>query len=209
MRRIIDKLLVIVTLSVVIMFMTISFFVNKLVPKDVDTENGLIFGNPKAKVTLVIFEDFKCKYCKQYFIKDFPSIKKSYIDTDKIKYVIMPLTFISGSKLVSNAAIAIYELKKDQFFKFIKIVSEKNVKVFTSDDLIEIAKSLDGINLELFKEFLDQKVFNGYLEENMSIAKKVMPTFEVPTAYINGYRVEIDDIPNEIDERLNLKEMKR
>jgi len=206
MRRIIDKLLVIITISVAMLFAISTFWVDLLVPKDIDSENGLIFGNNNAKVDLVIFEDFKCKYCKEYFNEIFPDIKEKYIDTNKIKYVIMPLSFIYGSKLVTNAAIGIYELKKDQFFEFINIVSKKKSKNLTKQDLINIANNLDGINLEIFEEFLDNKVFNSYLDENLEIAKKVMPTFEVPAVYINSHRVELDKIKNAIEERLTYKE---
>jgi protein-disulfide isomerase len=206
MGRIIDKLLVIITISVAMIFAVSTFWVNLLVPKNIDSENGLVFGNKNAKVTLVMFEDFKCKYCKEYFTETFPEIKERYIDTNKIKYVIMPLSFIYGSKLLTNAAIAIYELKKDQFFEFISIVSEKKTKMLTKQDLIKIAKTLNGVNLEVFEEFLDQKVFNNYLDENMEYAKKIMPTFEVPAVYINSHRIDIDKIENAIDERLNYKE---
>ena len=208
MGRIIDKLLVIITISVAMIFAVSTFWIDLLVPKNIDSENGLIFGNKNAKVTLVMFEDFKCKYCKEYFNETFPEIKEKYIDTNKIKYVIMPLSFIYGSKLLTNAAIGVYELKKDQFFEFISIVSTKKSKNLTKQDLITIAKNLDGINLEIFEEFLDQKIFNNYLDENLELAKKIMPTFEVPAVYINSHRVEIDKIENAIDERLNYKEYK-
>ncbi|NGX29808.1 MAG: Disulfide bond formation protein D [Candidatus Anoxychlamydiales bacterium] len=208
MGRIIDKLLVIITISVAMIFAITTFFVDFLVPKNIDTENGLIFGNKNAKVTLVMFEDFKCKYCKEYFNETFPEIKERYIDTGKIKYVIIPLSFIYGSKLLTNAAIGIYELKKDQFFEFISIVSEKKSKNLTKQDLIKIASNLKGVNLEIFNEFLDQKVFNNYLDENMEHAKKIMPTFEVPAVYINGHRIDIDKIENAIEDRLTYKEYK-
>ncbi len=205
MRRVKDKLIVIITSSVAIMFMSIAFWVNLLVPKDIDIKDGLIFGNEKAKVTVVIFEDFKCKYCKTFFNETFPKIKEKYIDTAKIRYVIIPLSFVYGSKQVANAAIAVYELKKDQFFEFIKNISTKKAKFLTKRDLIEIATNLKGINLEIFEEFLDKKVFNNYLEQNMILAQKIMSTLEIPTVYINGHKVDIDKIENIIDESLNYK----
>ncbi|NGX34664.1 MAG: Disulfide bond formation protein D [Candidatus Anoxychlamydiales bacterium] len=208
MRKIIDKLLVIITISVAMIFVISSFFINLVVPKDIDSENGLVFGNKKAKVTLVVFEDFKCKYCKEYFNELFPVIKTEYVDTKKIKYVIIPIAFINGSKLLSNAAIAIYELKKDKFFEFLKIISEKKTKNITKQELIEIVATLDGINLEIFEDILDQKVFNNYLEENLVYAQKVMPKFEVPSMYINGHMVDFENIINNLEEQLNYREFK-
>ena len=206
MGKIKDKLLVIITIAIAIMFSTTSFFLNLLVPKEIDGESGLVFGNKDAKVTLVMFEDFKCKYCKEYFNETFPEIKEKYIDTNKIKYVIVPLSLMYGSKLAANAAIAIYELKKDQFFEFISIISQKKSKVLSKEELTKMAASLNGLNLEMFEEFLDNKVFSGYLENNMDMAKKIMSTVEIPTFFINGNRVEVDKIENAIEERLNYKE---
>lgn len=208
MRRLIDKLLVIITISVVIIFSVTTFWVNLLSPKNIDIENGLFFGDKKAKVRVVVFEDFKCKYCKKYSNEIFPQIQKKYIDTNKINYVILPLAFIYGSKPLANAAIAIYELQKDQFFEFIKIISQKNAKIQTNQDLIKIASKLEGVDIEIFETFLDNEIFNTYLKDNLAYAKKIMPSFEVPAIYVNGNPIRIDKVINTIEENLNYKEFK-
>lgn len=206
-RKKTDKLLVVITIAVVVFISTTTYWVDLVIPKDIDIEKGLSFGKKGASINLVIFEDFKCKYCKEYANKIFPIIKEKYLDTNIIDYTIIPVAFIYGSKPIANAAIAIYELQQDQFFKFLKIISQKKAKVTTKEDLIEIASSLEGINLEVFEDFLEDEVFNKYLKNNLSYAKKIMPSFEVPTAYINGQRVDIDQILNKIEQTLNHQEL--
>lgn len=206
-QKTVDKLLVIITIAISIVISTITYWIDLSLPKEIDIENGLSFGTNDSPINLVIFEDFKCKYCKKYANEIFPLIKEKYLDTNIIDYTIMPVAFIYGSKPIANAAIAIYELQQDQFFEFLKIISEKKAKVNTKEDLIEIASSLEGINLEIFKDFLEDEVFNKYLKKNLLYAKKIMRSFEVPTVYINGQKVDIDQIINKIEETLNYKKL--
>ena len=84
MKGNINKLLVIITTSVAIVFSTTVFFVDLVIPKSINIENGLSFGNKGSNVEFVFFEDFKCKYCKKYSTEIFPQIKEKYLDTEKI-----------------------------------------------------------------------------------------------------------------------------
>jgi len=209
MKKNLDKLLVIITTAVVGAIVTIVFFVDLVCPQNIEISNGLSFGGKNAKVNLVVFEDFKCKYCKVFTKDILPGIKKEYIDTNKINYMIVPLSFIHGSPPIANAAIAIYELNRSQFFEFIKIISDEDIKIDTKQDLIEIATKLERINLEIFKEFLDEEIFNEYLKDNLTYAKKLMRArFQVPTIYINGEKIQLDEINDKIEEYLSYKEGK-
>lgn len=44
-------------------------------------------GRPDAPVTVVEFSDFECPFCRRYFSSTFPDLKRSYIDTGKVRYV--------------------------------------------------------------------------------------------------------------------------
>jgi protein-disulfide isomerase len=205
----IDKLLVLITSFISLLIAVVVFWIDLAHPKKIDIKNCLSFGNKDSFVTLVIFEDFKCEYCKQFSSEILPQIKSKYIDTNKISYKVMPLAFIHGSRPIANAAIAIYELKKDQFFAFLKKISQKDVKAESKEDLINIAKNLEGVNLEIFKEFLNQDIFDNYLQNNLIYAKKIMKSFQVPTIYLNGHKIKnVEKINDKIEEFISYKENK-
>jgi len=52
-------------------------------------------GSPDAPVTMVEFTDYQCPFCKRFHERSWPEIKKKYVDTGKVRFVVrdMPLSF--------------------------------------------------------------------------------------------------------------------
>src|SRR5262249_17984609 len=44
-------------------------------------------GQADAPVTLVEFSDYQCPYCRMFFSDTFPTLRREYIDTGKVRYV--------------------------------------------------------------------------------------------------------------------------
>lgn len=203
MKKNIDKLLILTTSSVFLIIAIAIFWIDIAHPKKIDIKTGLSFGNKNSTIKLIVFEDFKCKICKNFSSEFLPQIKNKYIDTNLINYQIVPLAVISGSKPISNAAIIIYEMNKEGFFDFLKIISEENSMIETTEDIIEIAKKIKGVNIEIFKEFLHKEIYNKYLDENLQNAKKIIKPLQVPTVYLNGNSIKMDRINNKIEELIS------
>ncbi len=64
-----------------------------------------ILGRDDAPVTIVEFSDYQCPFCRRYHGTAFADLKKYYIDTGKVRYVIrdFPLDIHPNA---SNAALA-------------------------------------------------------------------------------------------------------
>jgi protein-disulfide isomerase len=71
----------------------------------VRAEGGASLGDPAAVVTLVEYTDYQCPFCKRHHDRTFAELKKSYVDTGRIRYVVrdMPLGF---HEMAVPAAIA-------------------------------------------------------------------------------------------------------
>ena len=54
-----------------------------------------VLGSASAPVTMVEFSDYQCPFCKRFHERTFPDLKKKYIDTGKVRYVVrdLPLPF--------------------------------------------------------------------------------------------------------------------
>jgi protein-disulfide isomerase len=55
---------------------------------DVKVAGRPSLGRQDAPVTLVEFTDYQCPFCKRHFSTVYPSLKKDYIDTGKLRYVL-------------------------------------------------------------------------------------------------------------------------
>jgi protein-disulfide isomerase len=54
---------------------------------DLSVEGAASMGKADAGVTLIEFSDFQCPFCGRYVRDTLPEIKKTYVDTGKIRYV--------------------------------------------------------------------------------------------------------------------------
>lgn len=207
MKKDIYKILVIITTFVFSTTFLVLYCIDFFTPQKFEINNILTFGNPKSKIKVIVFEDFMCKYCREYINNIFPIIQKQYIDTNKISYVIVPVSFIYGSKPVASAAISIYELNKSKFFDFVKIISNTKTRLDSKQDILDIANELQDININALKNFLDNDSYNEYLKANFDYAKKIMKgNFYVPAFYINGKKVSKEKITSVLENEINYME---
>ena len=60
-------------------------------PVKVDVKGAPTLGQANAPITIVAFTDYQCPFCKRFDTQTFPTLKKNYIDTGKVRYVIKDL----------------------------------------------------------------------------------------------------------------------
>ncbi|MDQ3026819.1 MAG: DsbA family protein [Pseudomonadota bacterium] len=64
-------------------------------PATLKVDGPYAIGRADAPVTMVEFSDFECSFCQRYHVQAFEEIKKNFIDTGKLRYVVRdyPLPF--------------------------------------------------------------------------------------------------------------------
>lgn len=158
-------------------------------PVDFDTKGFPTIGDSKAKVELIIFEDFRCTHCCYFSEEIYPELKKAYVDTGIASYTIVPLAFMNKSKPIGNAALAVYRQNPNRFFDYAHELFKACVDGMVPDEneLYRIAKRVGGINLVRLQECIESHCYYEELENNLHLAKRLMGReFGTPTLYING-----------------------
>ena len=117
-------------------------------------------GSPNASVTLIEYASFTCPHCAEFHNDVFPSLKKEYIDTNKVKFIYREVYFDAAglwAGLLARCA------EKEKYFGIVKLLYNKQKKwAFASsekeilNELASIGRQI-GINEIQFKDCLSNK----------------------------------------------------
>jgi len=57
-------------------------------------QDRAVLGSPKAKVTMIQFEDLQCPICRRYQVEGFPGVVEQYVRPGKVKLRFVGMAFI-------------------------------------------------------------------------------------------------------------------
>mgnify|MGYP001606461195 CR=1 FL=1 len=123
-------------------------------PVDVDVSGVEFLGSPNAKVAVVEFTDYQCPFCGQLFKNAYPQIKKDYIDSGKIKYMVKDFPLFQIHPYAQKAAEAASCARDQKKFWEMHDTLFNNQTALTTDDLKKYAGNL-SLNTGTFNDCLD------------------------------------------------------
>jgi protein-disulfide isomerase len=85
------------------------------------------FGRPDAPVTIIEYASLTCPHCRNFHLTTYPQLKKAYIDTGKVRYILreFPIGKTSGA-----ATIALRCAKPEKYLTlFGKFMEQQNTWV--------------------------------------------------------------------------------
>lgn len=171
-----------------------------ITPVAYSIENGTVLGDPQAKVTIEIFEDFKCGAC-QYFTQYVePQVIKEIVETGKARYIFHQYPFMDDhsaakdSDAASNASECAAEQNRFWDYKNILYANYNGViGEFSDDRLIAFAESLD-LDIKQFEACYAERRYQDKLSEGLSLGES-MGVSGTPTVYVNGQNVSPGRVP--------------
>jgi protein-disulfide isomerase len=166
-----------------------------------ETKGQPTIGYPKARVHVVVFEEPKCSNCRTYNNEVFPKIKKEFIDTNKIRYTVIPVSFLPGSMPAAVALLCVYyanpEYPNDEMFiKYFDYIydyqPDEHTDWATPDKLAEFAeKTSPAIEIGKLKKCIEMEKYRIQIEKNTAYGAEVMGgVISTPTVYVNGIEVK-------------------
>jgi protein-disulfide isomerase len=189
-----------VLVLVVLMFTTFgtSPRVKALTPQVFSTDPYL--GKSNAKVTLVIFTDFECEYCRSE-VPVLKSILAANQKTIKLVYKDFPLAIHKNA--TRAAEIARCAQDQDKFWQMHDLLFQSQDSI-DKLDLDALSKSV-GIDAAKLKTCLDAKTVDKRIQQNISEGQR-LEVAETPTLFINEKRLtglnDESTIQSYIDENL-------
>jgi len=84
--------------------------------KNIKTDGDPFIGSANATITIAVWGDFKCSFCKSFETQTLPLLIKDYVDTGKVKVVFMDFAFL-GEKSITLALYgrSVWNLYPDQY----------------------------------------------------------------------------------------------
>ena len=149
-------------------------------------DGDMTLGSPKAKVQVVEYASLSCTHCAHWNNDVFPTFKKRFIDTGKVRYVFRefltePYQFAAAGYLLAR------RVGPDRYFQVIDAVFHQQDAIYKSQDLwgglLKIGKSF-GLTEAQFTAALENKAaldaVNARVEKAAERDKiEVTPTFFV------------------------------
>jgi protein-disulfide isomerase len=158
-----------------------------------------ILGSETAPVTIVEYASLTCSHCRNFALKTFPELKKRYIDTGKVRYILREFALND----VDLLAIVIARCApKERYQPLVETLFEKQDQWAVNNPvppLLAIAKQA-GFTDESFKACAS----NQTIIEGVKAQREAGTKFGVnstPTFFINGEK-RAGDMPIEELEKL-------
>ncbi len=139
------------------------------IPPTVDDDPTL--GEESAPVTVVEFTDYQCPFCGRHYTNTYGQLKKDYIDTGKVKYVVrdFPLSFHPHAQKTAEAT----ECADDQgkFWEMHDKIFETQAAWSNSTDIIPTLKQYAAdlkLNTSTFNTCLDNGTHKDEVQKDMA-----------------------------------------
>ena len=162
-------------------------------------------GNPQAKVTLVLYEDFQCPFCGKFFQESEQNIRDTYVKDGKVEFVYRDFPFL-GPESTQAAEAARCAEDQGKFWEYHDYLfshqNGENQGNFVDSKLENFAKNL-GLDSSSFNQCLS----TGKYAQVVANSKNEASTAGV-TGTPKGFLVTSKDISvntqNEIIKALNV-----
>ncbi|MGD9868626.1 MAG: DsbA family protein [Hyphomicrobiales bacterium] len=145
-------------------------------------------GKADAPVTIIEYASLTCPHCSQFHQTTYPKLKKAYIDTGKVKYIVRE--FPIGRTAAAAAVVSRCAPEKDYFVLFDKFLVQRDVWISQEvrpDAIFKVA-SQTGMKRDKFDSCLaNQTIIDGLVwvkERGRQFGVVGTPTF-----FINGKKV--------------------
>jgi protein-disulfide isomerase len=160
------------------------------------TEALPFIGPKEADVTITVFNDYQCPYCKNLTTL-FEQVMEKYPGKINLVYKNFPLAMHNSARLGAAAALAADRQQK--FPQFHKSLYE-NQRALSEAKINEVAQEL-GLDSEKFKNDLKDPAIQDIIARDVKEGQ-LAGVRGTPTVFINGKRVEersLEEFSRKID----------
>ncbi|THE63472.1 disulfide bond formation protein [Salinadaptatus halalkaliphilus] len=160
-----------------------------------DAPDPPVAGDPDADVTVAVYEDFSCPYCRDFKLEVFPQLEEAYLDSGAIRYEHRDFPIPvddTWSWAVASGAREVFESDGDDaFFSFAgEIYEHQNGYGYDTIESVADDLDLDGPSV---REAAEDETHRDTLEADRSNGES-NGVGGTPTVFVDGDIVDLEAI---------------
>ena len=149
----------------------------------------VVMGNPDAKVEIVEYASMTCPHCANFHKTTFQELKKEYIDTGKVKFVLREFPFDP----LAAAVFMLARCSEDKYYDVIDLFFENQSQWAVREGALPAIQSLAkqaGFSDQAFEACLtNQQLLDG-INAVKDHGYDAMGVRATPTIFIDGEQLE-------------------
>lgn len=152
---------------------------------------GVVLGKKNAPVTLYMLMDYQCPFCARFAVENFPDLKERYVDTGKVRYVLVDFPLSIHPNATPAAIAARCAGEQDKYWQMHDRIIAGQTEWSRSGSPMAIFKRY-ATDLGLRVDRFDKCVAGGDAEklvrQNLAVVERARAT-GTPTFFVNGKRI--------------------
>jgi protein-disulfide isomerase len=128
-------------------------------------------GRVDAPLTLLEFTDYQCPYCRRFQAETWPALKRAYVDTGKLRFVLLdlPLDFHEAAEPAAEAAHC--AAAQGGFWPMHDALLRSDASL--APQAIENLAALQGLNVARLRACTTRHETRGAIERNAALARSL------------------------------------
>jgi protein-disulfide isomerase len=147
-----------------------------------------VLGSDKAPVTIVEYASMTCPHCAHFDETTFPELKKKFIDTGKVRYILREFPLDPLAAAAFMLARCSGEKDTDKYYAMVDTLFRQQQQWAVAkplDPLLAIAKQA-GFTKESFEACLANQKLLDDIQKVRQLAIDKFKVHSTPTFFING-----------------------
>ena len=161
-------------------------------PTTTAADNVMVFGYPRAKVTVIEYASVGCPHCAHWAHTVYPALKAKYIDTGRVRFAFHEM--LTGDGALAAAGFLLARCAgTDKYFQVVDQVFARQLEIAQhgAGPLQEIGQAA-GVTPERFKACLSDSAALKALGERTDADAKAHDVNGTPTFFVDGVRMKGD-----------------
>lgn len=159
--------------------------------KNVKTDGSPMIGSPTAPLTMAVWFDYQCPYCKSFELQTISQLKREYVDTGKLRIVFKDFQF-QGPDSTNTALFgrAMWEAYPEHHHKWLTAVA--GITDETLANVKALAAQIDGVDADRVERLMNEKkaqyqaAIDADYDEGIGFGIQGTPGSILGTTFING-----------------------